>query len=192
VQDATASITQLLQQWRTGDRSAENELFAIVLPRLHQLARFLMKRERRDHTLQPTELVDEVYLRLVAAQDQDWRSRQHFYAITARVMRRYLIDYARGRPHAKVVALEGLENLVPSDQGQLELAVEIDRLLEELTVAQPEWCTVVELKFFLGLTDEEAADAMGLRLRTMQRMWRDARQWLFERTELQRAGHNTR
>jgi RNA polymerase sigma factor (TIGR02999 family) len=190
VQDATASITQLLQQWRTGDRSAENELFAIVLPRLHQLARFLMKRERRDHTLQPTELVDEVYLRLVAAQDQDWRSRQHFYAITARVMRRYLIDYARGRPHAKVVALEGLENLVPSDQGQLELAVEIDRLLEELTVAQPEWCTVVELKFFLGLTDEEAADAMGLRLRTMQRMWRDARQWLFERTELQRAGHN--
>jgi RNA polymerase sigma factor (TIGR02999 family) len=192
VQDATASITQLLQQWRTGDRSAENELFAIVLPRLRQLARFLMKRERPDHTLQATELVDEVYLRLVAAQDQDWRSRQHFFAITARVMRRYLIDYARGRPHAKHVALEGLENLVPSDESKLELAVEIDRLLEELMLVQPEWCTVVELKFFLGLTDEEAADAMGLRLRTLQRMWRDARQWLFERSELQRAGHNTR
>jgi DNA-directed RNA polymerase specialized sigma24 family protein len=105
-------------------------------------------------------------------------------------MRRYLIDYARGRPDAKFVALDGLENLLPSDKGKLELALEIDRLLEDMSTVQPEWCTVVELKFFLGLTDDEAAEAMGLRLRTMQRMWRDARQWLFERAELLRAGHN--
>lgn len=192
MQEASASITQLLQQWRSGDRTAENELFALVLPRMHQLARFLMSRERRDHTLQPTELVDEVYLRLVAAHDQDWRNRQHFFAITARVMRRYLIDHARGRPNAQVVGLDGLENLLPSERGKLEQAVEIDRLLEELTTVQPEWCTVVELKFFLGLTDDEAAEAMGVKLRTLQRMWRDARQWLFERAELQRAGHNAR
>jgi RNA polymerase sigma-70 factor, ECF subfamily len=176
-------ITQLLQAWRAGDREAENELFALVLPNMRRLAHYLMKRERKGHTLQPTELVDQVYFRLVAAKDRDWQNRQHFYAIAARAMRRYLIDYARGRPNAEFVALEGMDNFIKADSAKLDLAVTIDRLLDQLGETKPEWCMLVEVKYFLGLTDEEAAETLGLKLRSMQRMWREARQWLYEHME---------
>jgi len=184
----SADITELLHQWRAGSREAENQLFAIVFPRLRRLAHYLMKGERPGHTLQATELVDEIYARLVAARDRDWRNRQHFFAIAARVMRRYLIDHARGRPQAEFVPLEGLEALLPADKAKIDLALTIDGLLDKLSEVQPDWSTLVEMKFFLGLTDDEAADALGIKLRTMQRMWRDARQWLFERAESQRGG----
>ena len=163
--------------------TAENELFALVLPELRRLAQYLMKGERKGHTLQPTELVDQIYIRLAAAKDRDWGNRQHFFAIAARAMRRYLIDHARGRPNADFVAIEGIENLLPASSAQLDLAVTIDRLLEQLAETKPELCTLVEVKYFLGLTDEEAAEMLGLKIRTMQRMWRDARQWLFEHME---------
>jgi RNA polymerase sigma factor (TIGR02999 family) len=179
----TGEITHLLRAWRSGDREAENELFAAVVPNLRRLAHYLMKGERKGHTLQATELVDQVYFRLVAAKDRDWRNRQHFYAIAARAMRRYLIDHARGRPDAEFVALEGIENLLPASSERIETALHVDRLLEQLAETKPEWCTLVEVKYFLGLSDEEAADALGLKLRTMQRMWRDARQWLYSRME---------
>ena len=176
-------ITQLLQAWRAGNREAENELFALVLPNMRRLAHYLMKRERKGHTLQPTELVDQVYFRLVAAKDRDWQNRQHFYAIAARAMRRYLIDYARGRPDAEFVALEGMDNFVKADSAKLDLAVTIDRLLDQLGETKPDWCMLVEVKYFLGLTDEKAAETLGLKLRTMQRIWREARQWLYEHME---------
>ena len=181
--EKTGDITSLLHKWRDGSRSAENELFALVLPNLRRLAHHLMKGERRGHSMQATELVDQIYLRMVAAKDRDWQNRQHFFAIAARAMRRYLIDHARGRPNAEFIALEGIENLLPASSAKLELAVTIDRLLEELAKTKPEWCTLVEVKYFLGLTDEEAAETLGLKVRTMQRMWRDARQWLFEHME---------
>src|SRR2546430_9205793 len=95
---------------------------------------------------------------MVAAKDRDWQNRQHFFAIAARAMRRYLIDHARGRPNAEFIALEGIENLLPASSAKLELAVTVDRLLEELAKTKPEWCTLVEVKYFLGLTDEEAAE----------------------------------
>jgi len=176
-------ITLLLHQWRSGSRTAENELFALVLPNLRRLAHYLMKGERKGHSLQATELVDQIYMRLVAAKDRDWRSRQHFFAISARAMRHYLIDHARGRPDAEFVPLEGVEKLFPADSAKVDLALTVDRLLNELAEAKPEWCTLVELKYFLGVTDDEAAEMLGLKLRTTQRMWRDARQWLFERME---------
>lgn len=181
--EKTGDITLLLNQWREGNRSAENELFAIVLPNLRRLAHYLMKGERKGHSLQATELVDQVYLRLVAAKDRDWRSRQHFFAIAARAMRRYLIDHARGRPSAEFVAIEDIGNLLPASSAKLDMAITVDRLLEQLAETKPEWCTLVEVKYFLGLTDEEAAETLGLKVRTMQRMWRDARQWLFEQME---------
>ena len=184
--EKTGDITHLLHKWRDGSRSAENELFALVLPNLRRLAHHLMKGERKGHSLQATELVDQIYFRLVAAKDRDWQNRQHFFAIAARAMRRYLIDHARGRPNAELVALEGIENLLPASSAQLDQAVTIDRLLEQLAKTKPEWCTLVEVKYFLGLTDEEAAETLGLKIRTMQRMWRDARQWLFEHME---SGH---
>jgi RNA polymerase sigma factor (TIGR02999 family) len=178
-----ADITQLLHRWREGSRDAENELFALVLPKLRRLAHYLMKGERKGHSLQPTELVDQIYLKLVAAKDREWRNRGHFFAIAARAMRRYLIDHARGRPDAEFVALEGVKDFLPADTAEVDLAITVDRLLDQLAETKPEWCRLVEVKYFLGLTDEEAADALGIKLRTMQRMWRDARQWLFERTE---------
>jgi RNA polymerase sigma factor (TIGR02999 family) len=180
--DQTGDITQLLQKWREGDRQAENELFHLVFPNLRRLAHYLMRGERKGHTLQPTELVDQIYLRLVAAKDRDWRSRHHFFAIAARAMRRYLIDHARGRPNAEFLEIDGIRDFLPADSAKLDLAITVDRLLDQLAQTKPEWCDLVEVKYFLGLTDEEAADALGLTLRTMQRMWRDARRWLFEQT----------
>jgi RNA polymerase sigma factor (TIGR02999 family) len=176
-------ITRLLHEWRAGSREAENQLFELVLPNLRGLAHYLMKGERKDHSLQPTELVNQIYVRLVAAKDRDWQNRQHFFAIAARAMRRYLIDHARGRPKADFVALEGLEELLPAGSPRVDLALTVDRLLEELAQVEPEWSQVVEVKYFLGLTDEEAAEALGMKLRSMQRKWREARQWLFERVE---------
>jgi len=176
-------ITILLQQWRDGSQDAENQLFELVLPNLRSLAHYLMRGERKDHTMQATELVNQIYMRLVAAKNRDWRSRSHFFAIAARAMRRYLIDYARQRPDAEFVALDGMDDLVPAGGARLDTALNVDRLLNELGKEKPEWCMVVEMKYFLGLTDEEASDAMGIRLRTLQRMWSDARQWLFARMQ---------
>ena len=178
-----SDITDLLRRWRDGNRDAENDLFVLVMPNLRRLAHYLMKGERKGHSLQATELVNQVYFRLVSAKDRDWRNRQHFFAIAVRAMRRYLIDHARGRPRQEFVALGGMEDMLPANSDKIELAFMIDKLLDQLSQTKPDWCTVVEAKFFLGLTDEEAAEMLGLNLRTMQRMWRDARMWLFERIE---------
>ena len=188
--EGPGDVTLLLQQWRAGSRTAENELFAVVMPNLRRLAHHMMRRERPGHTLQPTELVDQIYFRMVGAKDRDWRSRQHFFAIAARAMRRYLIDYARGRPDARFVALEGIENLLPAGSAKLDLAVSIDQLLNRLADDHPEWCTLVELKYFLGLNDDEAADTLGIKLRSMQRIWHEARQWLFEEMQKQNAAQS--
>jgi RNA polymerase sigma factor (TIGR02999 family) len=176
-------ITQLLHQWRQGSREAEEQLFARVAPDLRRLAHYVMRGERQGHTLQATELVDEIYVRLVGAKDRDWQSRAHFFAIAGRAMRRYLIDYARGRPGAELVALEKMEPFLPAGSAKLELVIAVDRLLDQLAQVHPEWCQVVEVKYFLGLTDGEAAEVLGIKLRTLQRNWCDARQWLFARME---------
>jgi len=178
-------ITELLHRWRKGNPEAENALFERVLPELRRLAHYLMKGERKGHTLQATELVNQIYVRLVAAKDRSWQDRRHFFAIAARAMRRHLIDHARGRPNAEFVAFAGMEDLLAAENAKVDTAVIVDRLLDELAKTKPEWCQVVEVKFFLGLTDEEAMEVLGLKLRTMQRTWRDARQWLFDRINRQ-------
>jgi RNA polymerase sigma factor (TIGR02999 family) len=183
MEEPIGDITHLLHQWRAGSREAENQLFVLVLPNLRRLAHYLMQRERKDHSLQATELVDQIYFRMVAAKERDWQNRKHFFAIAARAMRRYLIDHARGRPSAEFVELEGFENILPVETGKIELAISVDQLLDEMSETKPEWSMLVEMKFFLGLTDEEAAEAMGVKLRTMQRTWSDARRWLYTRME---------
>ena len=180
-------ITGLLNRWRDGDRLAEEDLFIAVLPNLRRLAQQYLNRERPGHTLQATELVDQMYLKLVNAKNQSWRNRGHFFAIVARAMRRYLIDHARGRPVAKFVALEGLENVLPANSEKTRLALSVDELLEEMGQVQPDWVQVIELKYFFGLTDEEAAEALDLKVRTFQRKWSDARDWLFTRMQEQNA-----
>jgi RNA polymerase sigma-70 factor (ECF subfamily) len=177
----TPEITQLLHRWSTGDQDAEGRLFELVLPELRVLAARYLRRERSGHTLQPTALVNEAFLRLAAAKDIDWHDRGHFLALAARVMRRHLIDHARSRPDVHFLALDGLPEYVLSNHTKLELVVAVDELLDELGKEFPQRRSVVELKFFLGLTDVEASEALNLNLHTFQREWYRARRWLFER-----------
>jgi len=178
---ADSQITVLLQQWRTGDRDAESRLFELLMPDLRKIAARCFKGERPGHTLQPTALVNEAFFRLARAKNIDWQDRGHFFAVATRIMRRYLIDHARSRPVAELMPMEGLPEKILGERTPLELAIAIDTLLDELDMESPQRRTVVELKFFLGLTDEESADALGLKLHTLQREWHRARRWLFER-----------
>jgi RNA polymerase sigma factor (TIGR02999 family) len=178
---AGGDVTQLLKKWRAGDRDAEGELFRLVMPDLQRMARYYLSREKPDQLLQASALVNEIYLRLVGAKGQDWQNRQHFFALAARAMRRYLIDCARVRPKGEFIPFDEIGEMLPPASNQLEMALAVDALLEELENVHPELCSIVELKFFLGLTDEEGADALGTPLRSFQRRFSAARRWLFER-----------
>ncbi len=183
--DVTADeLTHLLRQWRDGNREAESRLFEIVLPQLHRLAAHYLRGERPNHTLQTSALLNEAYMKLYAAREIDWRSRGHFFAVAARAMRRYLIDYARSNHKPPLVSLDLIQEAGRSlPAGQLEQAIAVDRLLDELQEFDPELCSVVELKYFLGLTDEEGAEAIQLTRDRFQKRWMRARQWLFDRLE---------
>ena len=173
-------ITLLLRQWRTGDRHVEDRLFELLMPDLRKIAGRCFRGERPGHTLQPTALINEAFLRLAKNNHIEWQDRGHFLAISARVMRRYLIDHARPM-RVNFLPLEGLPERVLGTRTPLELAITIDALLDELEKESQQRREVVELKFFLGLTDSEAADALDLTLHTLQREWYRARRWLFER-----------
>jgi RNA polymerase sigma-70 factor, ECF subfamily len=142
-----------------------------------------MRRERPDHSLQPTALLNEAYLRLASARERDWKDRHHFFAFVARSMRHLLIDHARGRPKGEKVPLDGVVELLQGGEPRLQQALAIDQLLRTIEQTHPTWCAIVDLKFFLGFTDDETAEALGLPLRSMQRQFGDARRWLYERLE---------
>ena len=178
-------ITQLLRQWGTGDQQADDRLFKILLPDLRKIAGRCFRDERLGHTLQPTALVNEAFLRLAKIKNIEWKDRGHFLAVSARIMRRYLIDHARARPSISFLPLEGLPERVLGNHTSLELAITVDALLDELEAESHQKRAVVELKFFLGLTDTEAADALNLTLHTLQREWYRSRRWLFERLSTQ-------
>jgi len=177
----SGSVTELLQKWRTGDRDAESELFELLMPDLRKIAARCFRGERSGHTLQPTALVNEAFFRLARARNIDWQDRGHFFAIASVIMRRLLIDHARSRPAAELVPMEGLPEGLLASYTPLEQAIAIDVLLDELGKESPQQRKVVELKFSLGLTDEEAADALNMKLRSLQREWFRARKWLFTR-----------
>ncbi len=176
--DRSGEITVLLRLWREGDAGAENYLFEIVEPNLRKLAHYLVKREWRDPQLDATELVSEAYVKLLAAKDRDWQNRKHFFAFAATIMRRHLIDLARRSEPAPLPA-----DLVDAEMATAtpEEAIILSELLDQLAKAHPDWCTVVEMKHFLGLTDEDIARELAIPLRTVQRTWHDARKWLFDR-----------
>lgn len=176
--DHSEEITVLLHQWREGSSEAENHLFQIVEPNLRRLAHYLMSREWREHPLQATELVSEAYLELLAAKDRDWQNRKHFFALAATVMRRYLIDMMR-RAGPGVLTTDDNADVITAESP--EQAAAMSELLDQLARQYPDWCTVVEMKHFLGFTDEEVARELSLPTRTVQRIWHDAREWLFER-----------
>lgn len=182
IEPQPGEITGLLRAWSAGDRSVEQRLFELVLPDLHRIAGAMMRRERPDHSLQPTALLNEAYVKLVGVRERDWQDRRHFYALAARAMRRLLIDHARQRPRGERIA-EGLEELLRGRESQLETAVSIDHLLDQMAVEHQDWCTIIELKFYWGFTDEEAAEALDVRVRSLQRKFADARRWIYEKLE---------
>ncbi len=188
--DGPGEITLLLHRWREGDPQAEPALFEALMPDLRKIAGCCFRAERPNHTLQPTALVNEAFVRLAHAKNIDWRDRGHFYALAARIMRRFLIDYARARPSVQFLPMDGFPERVLGQRTPLELAITIDTLLNEMDSVSRQQRAVVELKFFLGMTDEEAADALNLTLHTLQREWYRARRWLFERMGASNGKHS--
>lgn len=174
-------ITELLRDWKEGDRSAEAQLFEILMPELRKIAVASFRNERPGHILQPTALVNEAFLRLLKARTIDWQDRSHFLALAAKVMRRFLIEHARSRPAIHIIPIEQLPPAVAGSRSELEIVLVIDALLDELELESPQQRAAVELKFLLGLTDSEAAQALDLTLHTLQRQWHRARKWLFEK-----------
>lgn len=176
----TGDITRLLQQVRAGNPEAQSKLLPLVYGELRRIAAYHMRGERPGHTLQPTALVHEAYMRLVA-QDTDWHDRAHFFAIAAQSMRRVLVDYARRRKSTKRGGtwkrLE-MEEVIALNDVQLDDIVEIDRALERLAIWDPRQCRVVEMRFFAGLDEEEIAAVEGISTRTVKRDWKMARAWL--------------
>jgi RNA polymerase sigma factor (TIGR02999 family) len=175
-------ITVLLRRAADGDASAEETLLTELHGQLRQLAGRHLRRERRDHTLQPTALVNEAYLRLIRGGEHDWHDRVHFFAMASTVMRRILVDHARRRTAGKRggrAAHEELHDWSVSVNHPPERIIAIDQALTALAHELPRAARVVELKFFAGLTDEEAAAALGLSERTVKRDWRDAKARLY-------------
>ncbi len=167
---------------RSGDTHASDRLFPIVLHELHELARYYLSSEQPGHTLQPTALVNEAYLRLVGDQARDWKNRAHFVGVTAGIMRRILIDYARRKQAFKRAALQGAVEL-PEGQDALsskEAAelIELDAALQLLEKVNSRHRQIVELRYFGGLSLEETAEALNVSLVTVKRDWRAARAWL--------------
>lgn len=186
-------VTQLLLAWGDGDRSAYERLVPLVYQELHDMAQRYLRRERTDHTLQPTALVNEAYLRLVDQSSARWSNRAQFFGVAAQAMRRILVDHARGRSARKrggdavrvvlretegdAAAVDGSAVTVPRD---VEL-IDLDDALRALATLDPALVRVVELRYFAGLTVEEAAEVLGVSPATVKRDWVAARAWLFQR-----------
>jgi RNA polymerase sigma factor (TIGR02999 family) len=185
------AVTRLLERARQGDAAAEAELFPLVYADLRRAAERLLQRERRGHTLQPTDLVHEGYLKLAGDLSGDAQSRRHFVAIAARAMRQVLVDHARTRGTAKRGAGQVEVRVTNADAGlDVDLAelVALDDALQRLGARNPRLPRVVELRFFAGLTEEETAAILGVTSRTIQRDWAAARAWLHKELSTFSAG----
>jgi len=151
----------------------------MLMPDLRKIAGCCFRGERSGHTLQPTALVNEAFVRLVRAKNIDWRNRGHFFALAARVMRRYLIDHASARPSVQFLPMDGFPERVLGRRTPLDLAITIDTLLDELEKESAQQRAVVELKFFGGLSVEEIAEILQVTAKTVSRDWNFARLWLY-------------
>lgn len=176
------SVTQFLIDWSAGDQSALDKLMPLVYSELRRLASNYLRRERVDHTLQPTALVNEAYLRLVDQRSAKWQNRAQFFGISAQLMRRILVDHARQHAAAKRggsdqqrLSITSAEPL--AQQPDVDLLA-LNEALDELARLDPQQERIVELKFFGGLSIEETAEVMGIGHATVERDWKVARAWL--------------
>jgi RNA polymerase sigma factor (TIGR02999 family) len=182
MEERAAEVTRLLVAVRAGQAEAEGELYRAVYAELHRIAARYMRRERPDHTLQATALIHEAYVDLIDQQHKDWQNRAHFYGVAANVMRRILIDHARAHRTAKrggrdqKLSLDEALPLTPQPPDEL---LALDEALARLAQFDPRQSRVVELRFFGGLSEEEAAQVLGVSSRTVKRDWRMAKTWLY-------------
>jgi RNA polymerase sigma-70 factor (ECF subfamily) len=205
MQSSTGEVTRLLFELRSGNPAAEAKLIPLVYADLHRLAAHCMRRERSNHTLQPTALVNEAYLRLVSQEGMVWQDRVHFFRVAARLMRQILVDHARARQtgkrggDAEKIPLDELpqfsgrrlrEPIELNESIDLDELIELDAALKALGRLDPRQEKVVDLRFFGGLTEEETAQVLGISPRSVKRDWRVARAWLFGELSAKAEGSN--
>jgi len=175
------TVTQLLRAWRQGDAAALDQLVPVVYQKLRRLARHYMAGQRPGHTLQATALVNEAYMRLIDCEQVNWKDRAHFFAISAQMMRRVLVEFARSRQYqkrgagARKTSLD--EGVIASPQRGQDL-VALDDALQALAAEYPRQAQVVELRFFGGLSVEETAEVLHVSAITVMRDWQLAKVWL--------------
>src|SRR5713226_7668294 len=193
MQTQAGDITGMLAGWRQGDRAALDRLLPLIRAELNRLARRHLGRERKNHTMQPSSLVQEAFLRLLPGADPGWRNRAHFFAVASQVMRHVLVDYARERLRQK---RGGAAVHIPIDAAvvlspqQVEQIVAVDLALQRLAKTDERKSRVLEMRFFGGLSVEETADVLGVAPNTVIRDWNFARAWL--RRELGGVGTDDR
>ena len=176
-------VTNLLLEWSSGNQAVQAQLMESVYQELRKLAASYLRRERSDHTLQPTALVNEAYLVLIDQKRVQWQNRTHFYGIAAQIMRRILVDYARSQKAEKrggdnvTVALEEAFGLA-QQANEIDLLA-LDDALKRLESFDPQQARIVELRYFTGLKTEETAEALGISVATVGREWSMAKAWLF-------------
>jgi RNA polymerase sigma factor (TIGR02999 family) len=180
----SGNITQLLLKWSDGDQTALNQLMPLVYDELRQLARSYLRQRGNRHSMQPTALVNEAYLRLVNQRQVNWRNRAQFFGLAATLMRNLLVDHVRGRRAAKRGGGQYNLSLTCADQAAQQAQSEIDLIaldeaLNRLFTLSAQQSRIVELRFFGGLTIPETAAALGISHSTVEREWRAARAWLY-------------
>jgi RNA polymerase sigma factor (TIGR02999 family) len=179
--DGADEITELLRRLQEGDASAEQRLAGIVYEDLRRLAYACMRDERGDHTLQPTALIHEAWIRLMHDSDIEWKNRTHFLALASRAMRRVLVEYARRHRSQKrtgpKIQVELNQALVVSER-DIEKVLIVEDALQQLSVLDGRQADVVEMRYFGGLTEDEIGAILGISSRTVKRDWRMARAWL--------------
>src|SRR5262245_50119707 len=180
----TNAVSGLLRAWSKGDIKARERLMPLVYEELRRRAAAYLRQERTDHTLQPTALVNEAYLRLIGQERVVWQNRAHFYGVAAQMMRRILVDHARGHGRGKRfgtavrVALD--EHVGTTEPPDCELLL-LDKALEELATIDPQQAQIVELRYFGGLTEIEVANVLAVSRSTVTREWLIAKGWLYRR-----------
>lgn len=183
-QDPRGNVTDLLLAWKGGDQTALDRLVPLVYAELRRLARSYMRREKAGRTLQTTGLVNEAYLKLIRAQEVDWRNRAQFFGIAAQLMRRVLVDMARARNYRKrgggLQAVSLVEPMLVCPGPQTDILA-LDEALNDLSRADERKGRIVEMRFFGGLTEQEIAAALGVSEETVRRDWRLAKSWLLRR-----------